>query len=134
MICEPFTRHGRVVYVDFNAVEEKHRAIDQRLRNWAAWATVHSSRFVQPMFAGYRPDESFDDVYNQQRPLPIDGKDAMLIEKAVCLLPENHRWATVWCYRIKSNPLKVCKALGVSREGLASLIRDSRTMLNNRGA
>ena len=121
-------------YVDFNAVEDKHRAIDARLHNWSRWAVVHGSRFIQPMFRAYRSDESFDDVHDQQRPLPIDATDALKIERAVVQLPEPHKLATVWFYRIKCQPVKACKALGVSRDGLAGLIRDSRTMLINRGA
>ena len=121
-------------YVDFNAIEEKHRAIDKRLCNWAAWAVVHGSRFVSPMFRQYRSDESFDDVHDQQRPLPIDVSDALKIERAVVQLPENHKLATVWFYRIKCQPVRACKAIGVTRDGLAGLVRDSRSMLINRGA
>ena len=121
------------IYVDFNHVAEKHRAIDGRLINWSRWAVVHGARFIQPCFRGYRSDESFDDVHAQQKPLPIDPSDALKIERAVVMLPESHKLATVWFYRIKTQPMRACKALGVSRAGLAELIGDSRQMLLNRG-
>lgn len=120
-------------YVDFNAVLEKHRPIDKRLCNWAAWAVVHGGRFVQPMFRQYRADESFDDVHAQQKPMPIDPADALRIERAVVALPEPQKLAAVWFYRIKTQPMKACKALGVSRAGLAELIGTSRQILIDRG-
>lgn len=119
-------------YVDFSHVSEKHREIDKRLYNWAAWCVVHGGRFVQPMFRNYRSDESFDDVHAQQKPLPIDPSDALKIERAVVMLPESHKLATVWFYRIKTQPMRACKALGVSRAGLAELIGDARQILLNR--
>lgn len=123
-------------YVDFSSVEPKHREIDGRLVNWSRWATVHARGFVQPMFKMYRPDNFDDDrgSYDFDRPAPIDSADALLIEKAVCKLPEGHKLATVWFYRVRVQPVRACKALGVSRGGLAQLIRDSRQMLVNRGA
>lgn len=123
-------------YVDFNSVDPKHRAIDGRLCNWSRWATVHSRGFVQPMFRLYRPDEFGEDRggIDTDRPPPIDTADAVVIEKAVCKLPDNHKLATVWFYRVRVQPIRACKALGVSRSGLAELIRDARQMLVNRGA
>lgn len=123
-------------YVDFHQIDEKHRAIDARLSNWARWCVVHGSRFVQPMFRYYRPD-NFDDErggHDVQTPDPIDPVDALKIERAVVQLPENHKLATVWFYRIKCQPVRACRAIGVTRDGLAGLVRDSRSMLINRGA
>lgn len=120
------------IYVDFNHVAEKHRAIDGRLINWSRWAVVHGARFVQPCFRNYRANENLDDVQGQQKPLPIDPSDALKIERAVVMLPESHKLATVWFYRIKTQPMRACKALGVSRAGLAELIGDSRQILLNR--
>lgn len=87
------------------------------------------------MFKFYRAD-NFDDergAHAIDRPPPIDPSDALKIEKAVVQLPEKHKLATVWFYRIKCQPVKACKALGVSRLGLAGLIHDARAMLVNRG-
>ena len=117
------------MYVDFNYVRPEHRQIDGQLINWARWSATHGTRFVQPMFRHYRADESFDDIQGQQRPLPIDPTDALKIERAICKLPENHRRATIWFYRIKVKPVYVCRALGVTRSGLGELITDSRQKL-----
>ena len=119
-------------YANLDEVKQEHRAIDRRLANWAAWCVVHGSRFIQPCFRGYRSDESFDDVHAQQRPLPIDPTDALKIEKAVVALPEKHKLSLVWFYRVKCQPVKACKVLGVTRLGLAGLIHDARAMLLNR--
>ena len=121
-------------YANLDEVKQEHRAIDARLANWSRWAVVHGSRFIQPCFRGYRSDESFDDVHAQQRPLPIDASDALKIEKAVVQLPEKHKLSLVWFYRIRCKPVKACKALGVTRLGLAGLIHDARAMLINRNA
>lgn len=121
-------------YANLDEVALEHRVIDTRLHNWSRWAVVHGARFIQPMFKGYRADESFDDVQGQQRPLPIDANDALRIEKAVVQLPERHKLATVWFYRVKCQPVKACKAIGVSRLGLAELLHDARAILVNRNA
>lgn len=126
-------KRDSIRFIDFSYVEEKHRAIDLRLVNWSRWSTPRGASFIQPMFKGYRPDESMDDIQAQQRPLPIDPKDAARVEKGVCALPEKNREATVWAYRIGIRPLVMCRHLGVNKEGLALLIRDARTMLINRG-
>lgn len=88
------------------------------------------------MFRLYRPDEFGEDRggIDTDRPPPIDTADAVVIEKAVCKLPDSHKLATVWFYRIRVQPVRACKALGVSRGGLAELIRGAREMLVNRGA
>lgn len=120
------------MYVDFNTVDPKHHAIDERARNWAAWCVTNSRSSVQPCFRLYRSDEHWDHSQDQQRPLPIDPIDAQKIEKAVSKLPDKHRTAIRWCYIIRSQPIRMCKLLGVSRRGLADLIWESRVMLLNR--
>lgn len=122
----------RSSYTDFSVVDIGHKVIDARLTNWARWCRPAGSSFIQPMFRGYRADESFDDVNAQQKPLPIDVRDAVKVEKGVSGLPDNHRYATIWAYRVRTQPVKLCKELGVSREGLGILIRDSRQLLLNR--
>lgn len=119
-------------YVDFNSVAPEHRQIDARLINWARWATVHAKSAVQPMSRFYRPDNFDDDrgSYDLDRPAHIDAQDAAFIERAVCKLPEINKLATVWFYRIRVRPVAACKAIGVSRDGLAGLIQGARSILH----
>lgn len=64
---------------------------------------------------------------------PVDSRDAAQIAKAVTALPEQHRLAINWHYVKPIGPLRMARALGVTREGLAHLVRDGRQMLINRG-
>lgn len=121
-----------MTYVDFNHVDEKHRAIDGRLVNWARWCVTNHRSFIQPMFRLYRSAEVWDHEKNQQKPQPIDPMDAQRIEKAVSVLPDGHRLAIRWCYIVRCRTVQVCKAIGVSRDGLVGLIAEGRQMLVNR--
>lgn len=116
--------------VDFAYVEEKHRAIHERLEEWAIWVKPRRHSSIHPMFRQYRSPPSW--VQTETR-MSIDPLMAQATEKAVTALPNYHRAAVQWCYVFRSNPRKVCKALGVSHEGLGLLIRDGRQMLINRG-
>lgn len=121
------------VYVDFSEIAPQHREIDERCANWARWAVTNTRTMVLPMFRLYRSDEHWDEE-RAQKPTPIDPIDAQRIEKAVSKLPDKHRTAIRWCYIVRNQPLKMCKALGVSRRGLAYLVWESRVMLLNRRA
>ena len=117
--------------VDFSRVEEKHRAIHDRLVNWARWCVGRGGRGMHPMFRGYKSPQHWEAIPPSQ---PIDSLDAADVEKAVQGLPEPHRFAVRWCYVYGSSPRKACQQAGVSKEGLALLIRDGRQMLVNRAA
>ena len=55
------------------------------------------------------------------------------IERAVSMLPENHRTAIRWAYVFsRVHPGAVQRALGVTKDALMQLIDDSRDMLKNR--
>ncbi len=58
--------------------------------------------------------------------------DAALMEQAVYALPEKHREAVRWWYVYRRNPAAMARSLGVSKQGLADLVGDGRTMLQNR--
>lgn len=64
----------------------------------------------------------------------VDKLDAQRIAKAVAHLPELHRHGLQWHYVRPIAPLRMCKALGLTRDGLAQLVVDARQMLVNRGA
>lgn len=115
--------------VDFSRVEEKHRAIHDRLVNWSRWCVSRGGRDVHPMFRGFKSAQHWEAIPTAD---PVDSLDAVAIEKAVQKLPEPHRFAVRWCYVYGSSPRKACQQAGVSKEGLALLIRDGRQMLVNR--
>jgi DNA-directed RNA polymerase specialized sigma24 family protein len=116
--------------VDFNHVEEKHAEIHRRLEEWAIWVKPRSASWVQPMFRQFRSADVW--VAPEARGF-VDAIAAQAVEKAVTALPDAHRSAVQWCYVFRTGPLKMCRALGVNREGLAMLVRDGRQMLVNRG-
>lgn len=116
--------------VDFHHVEDHQKDIDEKLHNWARWVTPRAPSWVSPMF---RMAKSNSRQWHQpeiRETCDIIG--AMLMEKEVCKLPEPHRAAIRWHYVIKCGPVKACKALGLTTEGLAKTVRDGRQMLINR--
>ena len=120
------------VKVDFHVVEEGHRAIDGRLRNWAVWCNGSMGGEVHPMWRLYRAPPSRSDAVSAGS--AVDRIDAARIAKAVAALPDRHRRALNWCYVRPCAPRRAAQALAVSLEGLALLVRDGRQMLINRGA
>lgn len=119
--------------IDFHAVQDSHLAIHARLEAWARWVRVRPHGWqVAPMFRQYRSHS-----WQWERP-EVHAKtnipEALEMEKLVSLLPEKNReairWAYVWC----GGPVVMARKLGVSKEGLADLVRVGRTMLNNQVA
>jgi len=119
-------------YVDYDAVAPNHRAVDQRLQNWARWVSVRGTPGRQhPMWAKSRSNSR---QWYAPEPAPaVDGLDAQALEKAVAALPQYHAAAIRWAYVFRTGPAQAVRALGVTREGLAHLVRDARQMLINRG-
>lgn len=114
--------------VDFCLIEKKHEEMHRRLENWAAWCKGgEGASSASPMFRLYRPDN-----YDRGTGAPtVDGTDAQRIAKAMVRLPTKHRVAVNWCYVKPVSPLKMCKTLALSMEGLAEHVRDGRQMLIN---
>ena len=118
--------------IDLNHVHPRHDAIDARLNEWARWVKVRPvSWATAPMFRMYKAPKQFEsDLYV---PIAINTLDASEIERAVSFLPPAHRTALRWCYVFAHIPVgKVQRELGATREALAGLIHDGRSMLVNR--
>jgi hypothetical protein len=114
--------------VDFNVIEKKHEEIHKRLENWARWCRGGGGgSSALPMFRLYRPDNFERGPMGEQ----VDGTDAQRIAKGLVKLPLKHRVAVNWFYVKPVSPLKVCKVIGVSMEGLAEHVTDGRQMLIN---
>jgi len=117
--------------VDYNHVRAQHEAIHARLNNWRRWVTVRPHGWATaPMFRMYQSKSR--QWHAPVIQTPVDTLDAVLVEKAVAALPEKHRAAVRWSYVHCGNPLAMARSLAVSKQGLADLVTDGRSMLQNR--
>ena len=114
---------------DFHHVDPEHKAIHDRLLNWARWVTPRTSSTVSPMFRQYR-SHAWQWHTPEFRPT-CDLIDAVLIEKTVARLPRTHRETIRWAYVYRCTPAIAIRELALSYEGLARHVRDARTMLKN---
>lgn len=115
-------------FVDFFHVEAHQTAMHKRLENWAQWCYSRGGPSASPMFRLYRPD-NFE---RETTSMPVDHQDAAKIAKGVAMLPQPHREALQWNYITGGSPTKARRRLGVTADGLMTLIRDGRQMLMNR--
>jgi hypothetical protein len=117
--------------VDYNRVPDHQKAIHERLENWRRWVIVRPHGWqTAPMFRMYQSKARQWEAPVIQN--PVDTLDAVLVEKAVAMLPDKHRAAVRWCYVHAGNPVAMARALAVSKQGLADLVDSGRTMLKNR--
>lgn len=118
-------------YIDFNEVKPEHNAIHERLNNWRRWVRDSGRSWTaHPMWRHLKEKEERE--RGAAYAPPVNSLDGHLIEKAVAALPEKHRHAIRWVYVFQGNPLGAARAAAVSKERLAELIREGRTMLANR--
>lgn len=118
-------------YIDFHEVKPEHHAIHERLNNWRRWVRDSGRSWTaHPMWRHLKEKEEREQGGGAA--LAVDTLDGHLIEKLVSALPEKHRHAIRWCYVFKGNPLGAARAAAISKERLAELIREGRTMLVNR--
>lgn len=122
-------------YVDYNHVPFDQEEMHNSLLNWARWINSGVGGWAcHPMWKPCIAKEM--EVLRQRREVepeePVRIDDAVAMERAVAALPEKHRKAVRWNYVFKHNPLAACKAIAVSKDELARLVRDGRQMLINR--
>jgi len=117
-------------YIDYNEVHPDHRAIHERLNNWRRW--VRDSRSAWTAHPMWRHLQKKEEVERGVCFIPVNSLDGHLLEKAVAALPEKHRYAIRWAYVYKGDPSGAARVAAVSKERLAELIREGRTMLVNR--
>ena len=61
---------------------------------------------------------------------PVNTLEACEVEKIVSQLPSANRTALRWCYVFPWTPINaVRRELAVTRDGLAELVRDGRSMV-----
>jgi hypothetical protein len=119
-------------FIDFFLVEPHQLPMHERLMNWSRWVKPGIATYPQPIWALGKSN-------GRQWHVPVlretvDTLDAMKIEKAVGALPSAHRDAIRWAYVFPYvSVTKMRRVLGLTNEGLAKHINDSRIMLVNRG-
>lgn len=116
--------------IDFNQVEPNHKAVHERLRNWARWVSVRPATQVQPMFRQYRSKAW--QWHEKEFRETCDTLDAANVEKLVASLPPDHAFALRWFYVWKMTIGDARRAIGVSSAGLHRYLRDGRQFLINR--
>jgi hypothetical protein len=115
---------------DLNEVPSSQQKTHEDLMEWARWCgSGRGTRSTHPMFRGYVP-------YLYPEPTggarPVDVLLALAVQRAFVRLPERHRAVLSWAYCYPwINPGRVQRSLAVTREGLAKLLLDSRTMMGN---
>jgi hypothetical protein len=118
--------------VDFSAaIEPRYQAIHERLENWARTLCSPPTVDCAPMFRLFRAD-NYEREYGAATRLAVDTHDAHKIDKAVQMLPTDHRIAVQWFYVRPVSPKRTCQAIGCTMQGLDDLVRAARSMLVNR--
>ncbi len=109
--------------VDFHAIPDSQSAVHERLVNWSRWCFSGQVQDCAPMFSGYRSTEVWA---APEASSPVDKLDAQRIEKLVCALPYNHKYAIRWWYIAPIGPAKTAHLLGLTLEGLAMTVIQAR--------
>lgn len=118
-------------FPDFHYVPEAQKAIDARLENWASYVRVKFPSWVSPI---WKLGKSNGRQWHAPEFRPAcDILDGHKIEKAVAALPAIHAAVIRWAYVYRTGEIPFRKKHGLSREGLALLLKDGRQMLINRG-
>lgn len=117
--------------VDYSYVPDRHLAMHGRLEAWARWVRVTPNGWpTSPMFRLFQSKSR-----QWAMPVikdPLNTLDALIVERGVAKLPAKHRDAVRWSYVFQGNPVGMARNLGVTKQGLADLVNDGRTMLINR--
>jgi hypothetical protein len=76
------------------------------------------------MFKGYISTEVWA---HHEATAAVDILDALRLEKAVCVLPYNHKHALKWWYIAPIGPAQTASILGLTLEGLAMTVIQARS-------
>ena len=116
--------------VDFHYVPPHQTAIHERLRNWSRWVRVRPHGWqTHPMWRKALTSRQWDT--DPHIHVECDTLDALLIERTVSKLPEQHRGAIRWYYVSGHNPQGMARSVGASCSGLLELVCTGRTMVGN---
>ena len=118
---------------DLSHIPTRHDAIHIRLEQWARWVRVTPQRWgTQPMFrwakSNARQWETDPHIHES-----LNTLEAHEIERAVSILPEQHRAAIRLVYVHPGlHFAAMLRKLSVQPEMLVRLVNDGRDMLKNR--
>lgn len=117
--------------VDYNHVPDHHKAIHERLENWARWVRVRPQGWqTQPMFRNFRASKQWE--ASPHIPTAIDSLDGLLIERVVSSLPDKHKAVLRWFYVFPSLHCNAMRRnLALTQDAMLQLLNDSRSMANN---
>ena len=117
-------------YVDYSRVAPEHAAIHEVLCNWARWCRDDRPRWaMHPMWRHLVEKEQRE---NPEVFVPVNAMAGHAMEKTVFLLPDKHRFAIRWWYVFRGNPAAASRQVAVSKERLAQLVNEGRSMLVTR--
>lgn len=117
-------------HVDYQHIAPEHQAIHARLQNWRRWLGVGGMAWTaHPMWRHLKEKEERE---SGRVTVSVDAIDGHQVEKAVYALPEKHRFAIRWWYVFSGNPSAAARHAAVTKERLAELVKEGRTMLCNR--
>jgi hypothetical protein len=117
---------------DFFYVADAQLGIHARLQNWARYVLGRGTGWQSPIWKLGKPNGR--QWHQPEYRDPVNTLDGHAIEKAVGLLPHDHREALRWYYVHRSSPNRIRRVLGVTNDGLMRLVVDGRQMLVNRKA
>lgn len=115
--------------VDFSYIKPEHKAVDERLHNWARCVRDTPPSKTHPMFSQYRSPEHWGDGHAS---VPIDTIDGRKVETLVSRLAAGPRVAIRWWYVFGYPPYRVAKAQGVTLTELADLVHSGRELLRSK--
>lgn len=115
---------------DFHYVPSEHKAIDARLCNWADYVRVKFPSWVSPIWKLGKSNGR--QWHAPEFRAACDVLDGNRLEIAVRALPEIHRDVIRWAYVHRYAEQRFRKQHGLTRDGLAQLLKDGRQMLINR--
>ena len=102
---------------DYHYVGPEHRAVHDRLINWARWVTPSTPSQVSPMFRQYRAP--WWQWHTPQHRETVDLLDAEHVERQMRHLHDKVRVAGVWSYVYPYIPPgRVCQHLGMTHKDL----------------
>lgn len=118
---------------DFTHIHTRHDSIHARLEAWGRWVRVTPKEWgTQPMFRGYQSKARHWEI-SPAIHVPINTLETLAVERAVALLPEQHRDALRWFYVFGwIHPGVVMRRMNVNGSQLLDLLHEGRDMLGNR--
>jgi hypothetical protein len=103
--------------------------LDAQIANWASWVRTKPSRsHCRSIEHLYTPPKHW---WPESPRAAIDVFAALDVERAMCVVPTQHRQALIWHYAAKAPSSYICRKLVLRRTDWDRFLDDARTMLKN---